>query len=379
MTEIKHPSYDCAVIGGGLSGLCLSIQLAQEGFTVIVFEKNSYPAHKVCGEYISMESWDFLTRLGVPLESMNLPVIDQLGVSSPGGYVLNHTLKLGGFGISRYTLEEILSKIAVERGVTLLENCRVNGLTNNGLDLREIHTTKGIYSSRIICGSYGKYAPSFVEGSVPKSGADRTNYIGVKYHVKADLPENRIELHNFKDGYCGISKVDGDKYCLCYLTTAQNLLESGKEIRRMEEQILYQNRFLKKYFTTYEFIDRNPLVISNIGFAAKVAAVDGMFLLGDAAGTISPLCGNGMSMGMRASQLLAAELFAFLNEQQSYQETLENYRLHWEDAFQSRITVGSYIQSMFGKKIITEVALRCLNTLPGVTNMLVGLTHGSPF
>ena len=52
--------YDIAVVGGGLAGLSLSIQLAKAGYDVILFEKEKYPFHKVCGEYISLESWNFI-------------------------------------------------------------------------------------------------------------------------------------------------------------------------------------------------------------------------------------------------------------------------------------------------------------------------------
>ena len=41
------------VVGGGLAGLIGSIQLAQAGLTVILFEKSVFPKHKVCGEYVS--------------------------------------------------------------------------------------------------------------------------------------------------------------------------------------------------------------------------------------------------------------------------------------------------------------------------------------
>lgn len=61
--KMDNKIYPCAIIGGGLGGLCLAIQLARQGVEVLLFEKNSYPQHKVCGEYISMESWDFLSAL----------------------------------------------------------------------------------------------------------------------------------------------------------------------------------------------------------------------------------------------------------------------------------------------------------------------------
>ncbi|HZZ75876.1 MAG TPA: FAD-dependent oxidoreductase, partial [Puia sp.] len=50
--------YDVAIVGGGLAGLSLAILLARESYRVCLFEKEAYPFHKVCGEYISMESWD---------------------------------------------------------------------------------------------------------------------------------------------------------------------------------------------------------------------------------------------------------------------------------------------------------------------------------
>jgi flavin-dependent dehydrogenase len=57
------------IAGGGLAGLALSIQCAQAGYRTVLFEKEKYPFHKVCGEYISFESWNFLEELGRSAES----------------------------------------------------------------------------------------------------------------------------------------------------------------------------------------------------------------------------------------------------------------------------------------------------------------------
>ncbi|MCY7309795.1 MAG: TolC family protein, partial [Chitinophagaceae bacterium] len=45
---------------------------------IALLEKETYPFHKVCGEYISMESWNFLERCGVPLKDLGLPTINHL-------------------------------------------------------------------------------------------------------------------------------------------------------------------------------------------------------------------------------------------------------------------------------------------------------------
>ncbi|MCE7065896.1 NAD(P)/FAD-dependent oxidoreductase [Dyadobacter sp. CY326] len=378
--ETQTKSYDCGIIGGGLAGLCLAIQLADRGISVVLFEKNQYPFHRVCGEYISMESWDFLKGLGLELDEMYLPKINQLGISSEKGFMLEHTLQLGGFGISRFSLDHSLAQIATKKGVNVVEQCRVNALSENGLDGFDIKTTQGDFQTKILCGSYGKYTPQFLSvGQNHAEENDGRNFIGVKYHIKPQLPDNRIELHNFQDGYCGISKVDHDWHCLCYLTTAKNLQENGKDIKRMEQAVLYKNPFLKAYFTNAEFVNPHPLVISNVHFSRKQTEMKGILLLGDAAGSITPLCGNGMSMGMRASKILANELIRYFEKGQSKAALAANYKNAWNNAFRSRITAGYYLQGLFGKRNTTDIALKTLAQMPGLTNKLVSLTHGDRF
>ncbi len=117
-------SQGAAIIGGGLAGLSLSIQLAKAGFKVVLFEKEEYPYHKVCGEYISLESWNFIEQLGLPLSKMNLPIIKKLIVSAPDGKKIESNLDPGGFGISRYMLDYELSQIAKQNGVKVFEETK---------------------------------------------------------------------------------------------------------------------------------------------------------------------------------------------------------------------------------------------------------------
>ncbi len=214
--------YDCAIIGGGLAGLTLSIRLSMQGHKVILFEKERYPFHKVCGEYISLESKPYLESLGLSLDKMQVPLIKKLVVSSPDGNELKHVLSLGGFGISRYKIDDALKKIALDAGVFIMEECKVEDAFLKN-DHFELQTMKGNFNSRFCCGSFGKksnldikWKRAFVQ-QVPNK---LNNFIAVKYHVQAMFADDTIALHNFKDGYCGISKVEDDKYCLCYLTNA---------------------------------------------------------------------------------------------------------------------------------------------------------------
>ncbi|MES1222063.1 MAG: FAD-dependent oxidoreductase, partial [Bacteroidota bacterium] len=124
--EKEAEIYDVAIVGGGLGGLALAIQLAKENFNVIVIEKETYPFHRVCGEYISFECWNFLESLGYPLSDMDLPMIKTLQVSAPNGKTITHALTLGGFGISRYKIDAELAQIAKNSGAIVQENEKVN-------------------------------------------------------------------------------------------------------------------------------------------------------------------------------------------------------------------------------------------------------------
>src|SRR3954469_22278849 len=117
--------YDVAIIGGGLAGLSLAIQCAGAGYTVVLFEKDVYPFHKVCGEYISNESLPFLQRLGVPLQWDHLPQINTLHLTDVSGRLYRFPLHLGGFGISRYTLDNLLYQTALKKGAVVKTNIKV--------------------------------------------------------------------------------------------------------------------------------------------------------------------------------------------------------------------------------------------------------------
>ncbi|MCH5683889.1 hypothetical protein LWM68_06220 [Niabella sp. W65] len=159
---------------------------------------------------------------------------------------------------------------------------------------------------KLALGSFGKRSNIDVKWQrkfvVQKPNA-LNNYIGVKYHIKTDLRADTIALHNFKEGYCGVSKIEADQYCLCYLTTASHLQAAGG-IRELEQTALYKNPHLRKIFEQSEFLFENPVTISQISFNVKEAVYAGVPLAGDACGMITPLCGNGMSMAMHAGKFL---------------------------------------------------------------------------
>jgi menaquinone-9 beta-reductase len=378
--------YDVAIIGGGLAGLALSIQLARKNYKVVLFEKEKYPFHKVCGEYISMESWNFLESLGVPLKTLHLPIIDTLMLTAPNGKALTTKLPLGGFGISRYKLDHLLSGIAKENGVLLLEETKVDSISFN--ENFTIHYSGTNHSSNtqiavpVCCGAYGKRSNIDVKWKrnfITESNSKTNNYIAIKYHVKTTWPENVIGLHNFKDGYCGISKNEEDQYCLCYLTTAANLKRNNNSIAQMQNNILFQNPVLEQIFSESEFLFEQPVTISQISFSKKLSVENHVLMLGDAAGMITPLCGNGMSMALHSSKLAAKCIQNFL-EKRIDRKTMETqYEQLWKKEFSARLKMGRILQSFFGAEWLSNLFVGTFKTFPFLSKLVIKQTHGQPF
>jgi len=379
--EMEAAVYDTAIIGGGLAGLALAIQLAKENFRVILLEKETYPFHRVCGEYISFECWNFLESIGYPLSDMDLPAIKRLLVSAPNGNTLQHDLPLGGFGISRYKIDAELAQIAAGNGAEIRENEKVNDVWFNG-SLFSVRSRSATIKAKCVVAAFGKRSNLDIKWKRPFSlqkPGKLNNYIGVKYHIRMDTEADTIVLHNFDDGYCGMSQVENNTYCLCYLTTAGNLSKSGNSISAMEQNILYRNPLLKHIFLTAQFLNKEPVTIAQVAFTQKKQVEDHVLMVGDAAGMITPLCGNGMSMALHASKIAAVSITAFLQGKISRQEMELQYTRQWNELFARRLRTGRFIQRMFGKSWLTNVFIAILKPFPKIIAYLIRQTHGEPF
>lgn len=373
-------TYDLAVIGGGLAGLALSIQIARKGYKVILFEKEKYPFHRVCGEYISLESWNFLEGLGLQLEKLNISHIKRLCVSGVNGKSFEQELPLGGFGISRYTLDFALFQIAKRSGVEVCEQTRIREIRflNEKFD---ITSSNRIFKATMTAGCFGKRSNIDVSWKRPFIAARKNklnNYIGVKYHIRYHFPDDMIALHNFKKGYCGLSKVENDQYCLCYLTNADNLKKNGNDINKLEEMILSVNPYLKDIFSKGEKIHA-PVIISQISFDQKSAIENHVLMTGDAVGMISPLCGNGMSMALHASKIAAEHIHKFLKGSVSREQMEENYTAGWKEIFARRLRTGRIFQRLFNNRWAVSIVINLGRSFPSLIKRLITYTHGRPF
>jgi flavin-dependent dehydrogenase len=373
--------YDVVIIGGGLAGLTLSIQCADAGYNTILFEKETYPFHKVCGEYISLESYAFLESLGLKLKKFDLPFIKKLQLTDVAGQLYEFDLDLGGFGISRYTLDNALYEIAKTKGVYVVTGTKVVDI-NFENNIFTIHAGNRNFTGYITAGSFGKRSNLDIKWKrdfIIKKTDKLSNYIGVKYHIKYPVQKENIALHNFYNGYCGLSNIEENKCCLCYLTTARNLKENNNSVAEMEKNVLWKNPLLREIFSKAEFLYKEPLVISQISFSKKKQVENHLLMIGDSAGLITPLCGNGMSMAMHAGKLAFEKIQAFLEQKIDREQMEQQYAKQWQHHFNKRLFIGRMVQKLFGNNMTTAAFLKIMHKMPWLADKLIRSTHGNSF
>lgn len=376
---MRQPAqYDTAIIGGGVGGLALAILLARAGKRVILYEKESYPFHKVCGEYISAESIPFLQSLGVDFDNPGLPRISKLVLTSPSGIRIQRPLDIGGTGISRYMLDSRLAQLAEASGVVVASPVKVTGITTDGLTFT-VKSGPETIVARTVAGAWGKHANIDAQlGRDYKAKSRQDLYVAVKHHIQADYDPAIVEIHNFSGGYCGMSAIENGMVNMSYIVTADRLRLAGG-IGAMEQTVLSGNPFLKHYFKTAHFIFRKPLTISHLHFGLKVPVTDGILMLGDAAGNIAPLSGNGMSMSLRSASLASTAIMAYLDGSLTQEAMEAQYAREYANAFSRRVMIARQIQFLFGKPGLTDFGFRLLRLFPGMVDAMGKLIHGVPF
>lgn len=366
---------DVVIIGGGLAGLIGSIALRKAGYSVTVVEKKTYPFHRVCGEYISNEVRPYLERNDIFPSEFSPSFIHKFWLTSTNGQKAELPLSMGAFGISRYNFDFYLFEKASDLGVTFLQ-----GETVNKINFQDNHfqitTLQGKeISAKIAIGAFGKR--SIIDKQMKRDFIQKKSpYIGVKYHIKTDFPEDVIALHNFTDGYCGISKIENNTYNLCYLSHRNNLKKYGN-IPEMEEAVLWKNPHLKEIYQNSEFLFKNPEVINEISFEKKSAVENHVLMTGDSAGLITPLCGNGMAMAIHSGKILSDILIQNGIENRELIE--KEYVKSWQNQFRRRLWAGRQIQKMFGSDSMSNFAVGLANYAKPLASMLVEQTHGKKF
>ena len=367
-------SYNVIIVGGGLAGLTSAVHLSKKGLSVLLIEKQTYPKHKVCGEYISNEVLPYLSAMGFDPFAHGAKNIVDFTLSTTGSRSISTTLPTGGFSISRYCIDWELSKLAVEYGADIIhESVTAIQFSNDQFTVNTKQNQH--YESELVIGSFGKRSNldvkmnrSFIKKSSP--------YLAVKAHYTGPYPETAVGLHNFAGGYCGVSKVEDDNINVCYIADFKSF-KKYKNIDNFQKKVLSENSHLNTIFENCELVFEKPLSISQISFSSKQAVEDHILMCGDSAGMIHPLAGNGMSMAIRAAQMASLQILKYKRGQLRSRAELEgSYTDLWNKEFATRLKSGHIISNLFKLGIFSEMIMIFLQTFPFLLPHIIKKTHG---
>ena len=371
----RNSNYDVLIVGGGLAGLCAALHLSRAGVKVLVIERHPYPHHKVCGEYISNEVLPYLKSLDFdPLSHGAIP-IDNFLISNESGDEISTSLPLGGFGMSRYTLDHLLYSEASKYAEVVFNTVEV--IQFNAEEFTVQCVNGDAYHASYVVGAYGKR--SGLDKTLQRNFiSKRSPWLAVKAHYQYPFPENTVALHNFKGGYCGLSKTETGAVNACYLASYNSFKPYG-DLSRFQKEVLSENPHLNEFFNIAKPLFEKPLTISQISFQKKEAVKDHIFMMGDSAGLIHPLCGNGMAMAIHAAKIFSEMYLDARKKGDINRLELETeYSTTWNAYFRSRLRIGRVIQKLLLQPVTARLGFKAGQMFPGLVRNLIKHTHGSP-
>ncbi|MBA3534544.1 MAG: FAD-dependent monooxygenase [Ardenticatenales bacterium] len=363
--------FDVVVIGGGLAGSAAAIALGRAGWRVALLEQHHHPRHKMCGEFLSPETITLFQWLGVweQVQALQPALLSSARITAPNGQRLDIDLPGQAMGLSRYRLDHLLLEQARAVGVAVFEGCTAREVHGSLEQCFQVTSQEGAFAARVVLGAWGKR--STMDRTLKRPFfAQRATFLALKVHLRGPEPEERVELHAFRGGYCGLSHIEGGTVNACLLTNEAAWERSGREVEHFWEMIQGENRALAAQLAGAERLSEH-IVISNISFAPRQAVEQDILMLGDSAALISPLAGNGQAMALQAAQLAAPLVEEFLRGSLTVASLQAQYAGLWQRQFRERLLLGRLLQPFFLHPGSLAVALHVAAVVPGLASWLV--------
>ena len=278
-------SYDIAVIGAGPAGSAAAITAARAGLRVLLLDKDEFPRHKVCGEFVSFESTRLLESL-IP-EMRDFPRIQRVRLFRDN-QVYEGGLRSAALSISRYELDAILVNAARKAGAEVRTGCRVKAVAplDEGF---AIESDQGKFRARNVVNASGRWSELREDRSLP---AER--WIGIKQHFAEAEPPASTDLYFLAVGYCGVQPIARDRVNISALVKAQ-------AARTMDEVIVRSRPLTQRSHGWRPVTD--SITTAPIVFGPPQPVSRGMANVGDAAAFIDPFLGDGIAIALQTGAL----------------------------------------------------------------------------
>jgi 2-polyprenyl-6-methoxyphenol hydroxylase-like FAD-dependent oxidoreductase len=287
------PSPDVLIAGGGPAGLAAAIALRQRGFAVTVAEPLQPPVDKPCGEGVMPGGVEALRLLGI---RVGLNATRFNGISFREGSLLVSGRFLNGYGmaIRRTNLHRLLVEHAAESGVILRWGVRITEIAPDGaiIDGRRI-------ACRWVIGADGRYSEIRRLARLPEPvcGVSR---VGLRQHFRVRPWNDFVEVHCREAGQVVVTPVAPDEICITAF--------SEKPFLRMKDLL----RCFPAVVSRLNSAEATSPIRGALAMSGRVAKIyqRNVALIGDAAGTIDAITGQGLSIAFGAAHALAETLAA---------------------------------------------------------------------
>lgn len=389
MPEGRSP-VDFSIVGAGLAGSALAALLAKQGRAVRLYERDTFPRDKLCGEFLSSASIGFLEQIGCldAIVQLDPPKIERARFTAPSGRETRMRLPRAGWGVRRFVLDATLAAHAAACGAELTTGEEVRGVDpDRGLFVKprgaSIENARWEQAGTIIL-AHGRRSRLDVSLERPFT-KKRHRFVAFKRHhracdasVQAEL-RGLVEIHAVGDGYCGMSLVETGQINVCMLL-GQGFVDrmSGTDFATITAALSAANPELAARLARLEPDEDGVLSTAEIPFDEK-ARYDprGLLYVGDAAGMIAPLAGDGQAMALESAAILS-EILADLPGA-PMREQLARAGARWDRRFRRRFTMrlglARHLQDRLMDAERAERTVRMVDAVPGLGNALARITR----
>lgn len=345
-SAILNPKSQILIVGAGPAGTSAAIRLKQKGFAVKLIEREKFPRHKLCGEFISPECFVHFKELGVLDEmlSQNGERISETCFYAPNGKSVNvpsewFSQNETALGLSRAEMDFQLLQRAKKVGVEVLEETQVVGLLIENGEVFGVKTkTDEILADLIIDSTgrarvLGKLAEKQIRN--PQS-AIQNRLVGFKAHLKnVEMEKGRCEIYFFRGGYGGLNYVENGIGNHCFLIKAEIVKEFGGDVEKILQEVIFKNVRAKETMQNAESVF-DWLAVSVDGFGVKdLNPAPNLLAIGDAGAFIDPFTGSGMLMAMESGEILTKAIESNL----SAEKIAGIYKKSHREKFQKRLRI----------------------------------------
>jgi menaquinone-9 beta-reductase len=389
--------YTIAIIGGGPAGSSLAALLARVGMRVSVFDRDAFPRDKLCGEFLSGESHRLLQEIGckTQIDEADPPLIHGMRFYTRTCGPLEVTLPEPALGVSRRLLDSVLVQNARSCGADVFERSEVKSLAHLGdVGVLEVidrsgdqESERGVCADILVC-AHGRF--SAIDRSLKRRFvANQSPYVGFKQHHKVRSAArgawfrtglDRVgEMYAIEHGYCGVCPIEGDRVNVCCLVHRDLVKrESLKDWGSCVEFFSRSNETLRKRFRMIEPEDEPMQTVAQVPFTRKELSMGGVLFVGDAAGAIVPLCGDGQAMALESAVLLSQLIAHTAGEPDANMQLPKLWSRAWNARFRRRMQIGRVLQNVMLNPPAAEFAIRALGRAPRIVRMLTSATRSVP-